>query len=132
MADDNADARFMLGTAFRAWGHTVTEAINGEEAVEAASQETFDAMVLDIGMPKLNGWEATRTIRELPQCAALPIILFTGYNEYFDEHSAKAAGATLLLHKPFDPMMLVKLVEAYVTAMSDMATCTDMATCREA
>jgi two-component system chemotaxis response regulator CheY len=126
MADDNADARMMLGAAFRAFGHTVTEATNGEEAVQVARDEQFDAMVLDIGMPLMNGWDATKIIRRIPHASTLPLILFTGYNQYFDESKAKAAGATLLLHKPFNPMTLVKLVEGYVARMAEPAASPDV------
>jgi CheY-like chemotaxis protein len=122
LADDNADARMMLGTAFRAFNHTVILATNGAEAVHAAQIQSFDAIVLDIGMPIMNGWEATKIIRQIAQATVLPIILFTGYDQFFDQDRAKAVGATLLLHKPFDPVTLVKLVEAYVAMTSEKAS----------
>ncbi len=104
----------MLNAAFCEKGHSVALAANGDEAVQAARQQLFDAAILDTKMPLMDGWEATRTIRKIPEYSTIPIILFTDLHQRYDEPKAIQAGATILLHKPFDPLTIVALTVAYV------------------
>lgn len=117
IVDDAADVRKMLKLTFGMNGHSVVLAENGMEAVEAAQHEQFDAVLMDIEMPILDGWKATELLRLMPGYSTLPIILFTGYTQGYDAGKAQDAGATLLLHKPIDPSSLVDMTVSIVQSM---------------
>jgi CheY-like chemotaxis protein len=114
IADDNADIRAMLNAAFTIKGHSVTQVADGLEVLEAAKLQQFDALILDIGMPNMDGWQATQLVRQMPDYSTVPIVLFTGYYQYYDEPKAKQVGATLLLQKPLDAVNVVALTVAFV------------------
>jgi CheY-like chemotaxis protein len=79
-ADDQLDTRLLYQVAFTQAGHEVHLAGNGQEAVQAAGAANFDVIVLDIGMPVLNGLEAMHQIRQLPGHEKTPIAMFTGFS----------------------------------------------------
>lgn len=123
LADDSSDIRDIFQFAFGLEGHQVRLASNGQEAVQAvealeASQafdaQAFDAIVLDIEMPVLDGLEALEQIRQLPQGRDIPIIMFTAYSAFQYDKKAKAAGATLLVNKPIAPDELLRLIGWFV------------------
>jgi len=101
--DDVRDTRDLFHLAFGIQGHQTLLASNGVEAVEAVKKEDFDAVVMDVEMPQMNGWEAAREIRSLDRGRDLPIILFTAYSAHEDYHRASQAGADTLLRKPMLP-----------------------------
>ena len=109
--DDLPDTRDVFRLAFGIQGHSTRLAANGREAVEAATEERFDAIIMDVEMPEMNGFDAVRAIRQLENDAQVPIIMFTAYGD--GEASAKAseAGADLLLHKPILPQELLAKIE---------------------
>ena len=75
---------------------------NGEEAVDAVRKELFDAVLMDIQMPKMNGYEATRLIRTLPGCESLPIIAMTAHAMKGDEEKCLEAGMDGYVAKPIN------------------------------
>ena len=83
-------------------------ASNGLEGVEAAQRAKFDAIVLDVSMPVMNGWEAARAIRHLESGQDVPLILFTAHRGTpQDYEKAAALGVDALLHKPMLPQELL-------------------------
>ena len=113
--DDMPDTCEIFRLAFGLQGHTVRLASNGEEAVDAVREEQFDAIVTDVEMPAMNGWEAVKKIRTLPNGTAVPIIMFTAYgrNEE-DRMKALDVGADDLLQKPILPQELLKHIQRLV------------------
>ena len=113
MVDDVADTRELFAWFFRLEGHTVHTANNGAEAVAAMELEPHDAIVMDMNMPEMDGVEAIRHIRQLPQGQALPIILVTG--DTAEERRAEAilAGASTVTYKPILPSFMLKHIEDY-------------------
>ncbi len=105
--DDVVENRQLFSLAFGMEGHTTRLAADGMEAVQAVSDELFDAIVMDVGMPRMDGWEATRRIRKMPQGATVPIYMFTGFSGDNDLDEAHKAGATGLLRKPLAPHRLL-------------------------
>ncbi len=102
--DDLEDARELFRLALSMHGHTVQLASNGREAVNLVqNSEPFDAVIMDVEMPEMNGWDAVRAIRALPQGNELPIVMFTAYGSGVTQKLAAEAGANKVLHKPLSP-----------------------------
>ena len=114
--EDNADARAVMGEMLRLSGYTVIEAANGAQALAAMALQRPDAVVLDIGLPDLNGYELAGRIRQLPNGRDLPIIALTGYAPSHDEDAAAQIGFSAHLVKPIDPDELTRTVEAVLAA----------------
>lgn len=110
LADDNRDARDLLAELLRMCGHTVYTAHDGETAAELALEHRPDVLVLDIGMPGLNGYEVAQHVRAQPWGATPLIIAATGWGQQQDRQKATEAGFDLHLTKPFDPNVLTELI----------------------
>ncbi len=110
VADDNADAAESLVEMLRMMGNTVHQASDGLQAVEGAALFEPDVIVLDIGMPKLNGYEACRRIREQPWGKQATLIALTGRGQEEDKRRSKEAGFDHHLVKPIDPTVLEQLL----------------------
>ncbi len=111
-ADDDADILELVAFRLGRSGYTVLEARDGEEAWKIAQEHELDLAVLDVGMPKLDGLEVTRRLREQEATSKLPIILLTAWVQESDVEKGFAAGATDYVRKPFSPMELVARVQA--------------------
>ena len=109
--DDLPDTRQVFRLAFGRQGHSTQLASNGLEAVQAVQDECFDAIVMDVEMPGMNGWEAVRRIRTLDNGRKVPIVMFTAYGDSEDRHRAREAGADSLLNKPLTPQELLAEIE---------------------
>ena len=102
-ADDNRDAADSLATVLSMMGHEVNVAYDGVEAVAAVQAVDPDVVMLDIGMPRMDGHEACRRIRELPGRADSVLIAVTGWGQDEDRLRSQEAGFDLHLTKPLDP-----------------------------
>jgi two-component system KDP operon response regulator KdpE len=98
VVDDEPAIRRFLRTSLGAYGHSVTEAANGEDALKAAATGRPDIILLDLGLPDLDGVEVTRRLREWTQT---PIIILSVREHENDKISALDAGADDYLTKPF-------------------------------
>ena len=110
VADDNVDSAESLGMLLKLLGNDVSIANDGLQAVEVAETFRPDAILLDIGMPKLNGYEACRRIRELPWGKTAILIAMTGWGRDEDQRRSQEAGFDRHLVKPVDPSALEKLL----------------------
>jgi PAS domain S-box-containing protein len=102
VVDDNYDAAESLAILLRSGGHTVLLAHDGEEAVRVAREHRPQVVLLDIGMPKLNGYEAARQIRQLPGMEHALLIALTGWGQEDDLRRSTEAGFNAHLVKPVD------------------------------
>ncbi len=114
VVDDNQDAAESLGMLLRALGHEVRTAHDGLEAVRAVPDFRPDVVLLDIGMPKLNGYEAARQIREQPGGAALVLVALTGWGQEEDRRLSHEAGFDHHMTKPVELADLQKLLAEVV------------------
>ncbi len=110
VADDNRDAAESLGMLLRLMGNDVRTVYDGIEAVEEAEEFRPDVVLLDIGMPRLNGYEAARRIRELRYCEDSMLVALTGWGQEEDKRRASAAGFDRHFTKPVDPADLQQLI----------------------
>jgi CheY-like chemotaxis protein len=103
LAEDNATNQYLIEACLRRAGHTVEIVGNGAEAVAAAAGGGFDAILMDVQMPELDGPAATRAIRALPGAVAtVPIIALTASAMPGDREDCLAAGMTDYLAKPIE------------------------------
>lgn len=121
-ADDSLATRDLYSVALLRAGHTVCFAHDGEQAVTAVEGERFDAIVLDVRMPAISGWEALSCIRQLSNGATVPIVLFSGMAESSDLSRAEAEGATTLVAKPALPHELLAAIERLTAKQQSEST----------
>ena len=112
VADDDADILDLVSLTLERAGHVVHRARDGEEALELVRREQPDVAVLDVAMPKLDGFELARRLREEPETSELRIVLLTARVQESDEDAGFAAGAHEYIHKPFSPQELQDRVAA--------------------
>ena len=106
IADDNKDSAESLAMLLQLRGADVRTVHDGLEAVETAEVFQPDLVLLDIGMPKLNGYDAARRIRETPWAAKATIVAMTGWGQPDDKRRAADAGFDHHLTKPIEPKLL--------------------------
>ena len=110
VVDDNADAADSLGQLLEMLGNEVRTAYDGEAGVGQATEFRPDVVLMDIGMPKLNGYEACRRIREQPWAADMVLVALTGWGQEDDRQKSADAGFDHHLVKPVDPQALMKML----------------------
>jgi CheY-like chemotaxis protein len=110
VVEDNADAADSLSMLLRLYGHDVQVARTGPTAVEIASAFRPDVVLLDIGLPKLNGHEAAQHIRGEPWGRRMVLIALTGWGQDEDRRRSKDAGLDHHMVKPVEPAALMQLL----------------------
>jgi PAS domain S-box-containing protein len=110
VVDDNRDAATTLGMVLEVMGHQVRIAHDGIEALEAAEAYRPDVILLDLGMPRLNGYEVCRTIREKPWGRDAVVVALTGWGQPEDQRRSKEAGFNHHLVKPVQPAVLERII----------------------
>ena len=113
VADDNRDAAESMGMLLRLMGNEVRTVYDGIEAVAEAATFRPDVIVLDIGMPKLNGYEAARRIREQRWSDGTMLVALTGWGQEEDKRKATEAGFDRHFRKPLDPAELHRLISEF-------------------
>ena len=109
IVDDNRDTRELYALYLSMVGYAVETAIDGHEAVIKARTVQPDFIVMDLLMPKLDGWGAMRELRSRPDTASIPVIVLTGHDlKAYLRHSAIAEGAISFLMKPTFPDQLAR------------------------
>jgi two-component system sensor histidine kinase/response regulator len=114
LAEDNEINQQVACGFLTKGGLQVSVANDGQEALERVQQENFDAVLMDLHMPVMDGFEATRRIRELPQGAALPIIAMTAAAMAQDREASAAAGMNDHITKPIDPEELASTLVRWI------------------
>jgi CheY-like chemotaxis protein len=98
--EDNDDNIFMLHRRLTRWGHTVLIARDGREGVAMARSERPDLIVMDLNLPALDGWQATRTLKSSDETKHIPILALTAHATVGDREKALAAGCDGFATKP--------------------------------
>jgi CheY-like chemotaxis protein len=115
VVDDNVDAAESLAMLLNVCGHETHVAHDGRSAVDAADRVRPDVILLDIGLPKLNGFDACREIRQRPWGKDVVIIALTGWGQEVDRRRSQEAGFDHHIVKPVEHAALVKLLESGVS-----------------
>ena len=115
IAEDNPINRELLRELLENRGYKVTEACNGEEAVAVVEQAPPDIVLLDIGMPLLDGFGVVRRLRENPRFTSLPVVAVTAYAMQGDREKIMDSGFDGYLSKPVDSKSLVHELDRLLT-----------------
>jgi|SRR5579883_2060152 twitching motility two-component system response regulator PilH len=111
IVEDSIAQREMITDLLKASGLTVTHASDGVEALEAMQTEPPDLVVLDIVMPRMNGYEVCRRLKSDPKTQNVPVVMCSSKGEEFDRYWGMKQGADAYIAKPFQPTELVGTVK---------------------
>lgn len=115
IVEDSFTSRTLLKNILEASGYLVTTAIDGEDGYRRLSTQAFDAVISDVEMPKMNGFELTRKIRETEALASLPVVLITSLDSREDKEKGMDAGADAYIVKSsFDQSNLLEVLERLI------------------
>ena len=114
LVEDNEDNRIIYSTVLRHLGYEVVEAQDGLRAVELARSLKPDIILMDISIPEMDGWEATRVLRQDPITKDIPIVALTAHALADDRERATALGFTSYLAKPVEPRAVVAEVRRWI------------------
>ncbi len=112
VVDDEEHIVMILKDSLEFSGFQVTTAYNGLEALEQIEKDRPDLIVLDIGMPKLDGWEVCRRLKGSENTRDIPIVILTAYAQTSDKRKGAELGADLFVTKPCDLTYLVEEINA--------------------
>jgi two-component system, cell cycle response regulator DivK len=116
VVEDHEDNRQILRDLLGAAGFEMIEAHDGESAYPMAAAEKPDLILMDIQLPGLDGYEATRRIKADPALKAIPVIVVTSYALSGDEDKARLAGCDDYVAKPYSPRQLLAKIRHYLPA----------------
>jgi two-component system cell cycle response regulator DivK len=112
--EDQEDNRAILRDLLSATGFELIEAVNGAEGVAKAATEKPDLVLMDIQMPVMDGYDATRRIKANPATAAIPVVAVTSYALSGDEAKARAAGCDGYVAKPYSPRQMLAVIRGFL------------------
>lgn len=115
VVDDTVDNRIIMQRMLKAQGYTVLSASDGEEALIQAERSRPDLVLMDLAMPRMDGWQATRQLRARPHLAHIPVIAITGHVTGEDLDRAFEAGCVDYLPKPFTYDALIRMVRFHLS-----------------
>jgi two-component system chemotaxis response regulator CheY len=112
--DDSSSLRQMVAFSLKAAGYQVVEAVDGQDGLEKAKQQTVDLVLTDQNMPKMDGLTLIKSLRGLPGYQKTPILMLTTESSDDMKTKGRAAGANGWLVKPFDPQRLIEVVKKVI------------------
>ncbi|MBI2942723.1 MAG: response regulator [Candidatus Wallbacteria bacterium] len=114
VVEDNEDNLALATKVLRFGGHEVTAARSGEEALAVVAVRRPDVVLMDLGLPEMDGWEATRRMRSMEGMGSVPVIALTAHAlRPQDRERALEAGCCDYVTKPFDRKQLLDLIEQH-------------------
>ena len=113
--EDQEDLRGVLRDLFTSSGYTVIEAVDGAAGVAMAKSDRPDIILMDIQMPIIDGYEATRQIKSDPRLSSIPVVAVSSFAMKGDEEKARAAGCDDYVTKPYSPIQLLRMVRGYLS-----------------
>jgi CheY-like chemotaxis protein len=115
LVEDNDDNRAIYRTILEFSGYAVIEALDGDSAVVQARASRPDLILMDISIPIMDGWEATRILKADPATSGIPIIALTAHAMDSDRRRAKEVGCDGYLAKPIEPRLVVEEVARFLS-----------------
>jgi len=114
IVEDQEDLRGVLRDLLSGSGYAVAEAADGQDGVAKAKSERPDLILMDIQLPVIDGYEATRQIKVDPILAKTPIIAVSSFAMKGDEEKARAAGCDHYVTKPYSPVQLLRTIRSFL------------------
>jgi two-component system cell cycle response regulator DivK len=114
VVEDHEENRRIMRDLLTSAGYEMIEAVTGEEGVTLAERERPNLILMDIQLPGLDGYEATRRIKANPALRSIPIIAVTSYALSGDDVKAREAGCDAYVTKPFSPRVLLAKIREYL------------------
>ncbi len=115
IAEDEPDIRELVAFMLRFAGYEVMAAANGEEAVQAATRDVPDLVLMDVRMPRMTGYDACRIMKANPDLRDVPVVFLSAKGQESEIQSGLEAGAEEYLLKPFSPDELTNRVRAILS-----------------
>lgn len=115
LVEDNELNRDMLTRRLQRRGFQVITALDGESAIQAASNEKPDLILMDMGLPGINGWDATRQIKENPETRSIPVVALTAHAMHGDRELARQAGCDAFETKPVELDRLLNTIRSLLS-----------------
>ncbi len=112
--DDSTSIRRMVAFTLKSSGYEVVEAVDGMDGLHKAKSQSFNLILTDQNMPRMDGLALVRSLRALAQYATTPILILTTESSDDMKAQGRAAGATGWLVKPFDPQKLIEVVKKVI------------------
>jgi two-component system cell cycle response regulator DivK len=114
VVEDTEDNRKIIRDLLTSAGYETIEAVTGEEGVAMAAEHRPDLILMDVQLPVLDGYEATRRIKANPALRHIPVIAVTSYALSGDEEKTREAGCDAYVAKPFSPRLLLAKVRGFL------------------
>ncbi len=114
VVEDDADNRRIVTKVLSVEGYVVVEAVDGNDALEKVRADRPDLILMDLALPNMDGWEATRQIKADPDLRAIPVVALTAFAMRGDEEQARAAGCDDYVAKPARPMVIRAVVKKHL------------------
>lgn len=114
LVEDNATNRYLATFLLENSGYRVVHATNGEEALDRARDESPDLILMDIQMPKMDGYEAARRLREVPDLAQTPLVAVTSYAMAGDREKAMQLGFVGYIEKPISTETFIAQISRFL------------------
>jgi two-component system cell cycle response regulator DivK len=114
IVEDSALNRKLVETVLRPYGYCLLSALDGKEAIEIATREQLDLILMDIQLPKISGCDATQTLKSQPETAHIPIVALTAHAMEDKRVRAMAAGCDGYITKPIDTRAFPGQVRQYL------------------
>ena len=114
VVDDSATVRKLISSKLEKCGHKVLTAVDGVEAMEVIEEVVPDLVLLDIAMPRMDGYSVCKLIRAKETVKNVPVVMISGKDGFFDKVRGRMAGTTGYITKPFGPETLMRALETYL------------------
>jgi len=118
LVEDNEMNRDMLSRRLMRKGYDVSMAEDGQQAIDTARQNPPDIILMDMSLPVMDGWEATRLLKQFPDTARIPVVALTAHALSDDREKAARAGCDAYETKPIDLPRLIETIERLLSAGS--------------
>jgi twitching motility two-component system response regulator PilG len=121
IVDDSPTIRKIVGLTLERAGYKVVAEPDGESAIERLVHVVPDLILLDIAMPKLDGYDVCKRIKQDPRTADVPVVMLSGKGAYFDKAKGHMAGATAYMTKPFETPAVLAVVKTHCPLLAEIA-----------
>ena len=115
VVEDQEDNRKIIRDLLATTEYEITEVVNGEQALAAVAKQRPDLILMDIQLPIMDGYEATRRIKADPALRSIPIIAITSYALSGEDQKARAAGCDDYVPKPYSPRLLLGKIRQHLS-----------------